>query len=89
MFVIRYDGHMALANSAALGRAGITEQTPDPPGGEIVRDASGDPTGVLKDAAMEFVTRVIPKMTPGPAAARGEARAARTPRRWASRACRT
>jgi predicted amidohydrolase YtcJ len=55
---------MALANSAALGRAGVTEQTPDPPGGAIVRDANGFPTGVLKDAAMELVTRVVPKMTP-------------------------
>ena len=64
VFVTRYDGHMALANSTALGRAGITESTPDPPGGAIVRDANGSPTGVLKDAAMEFVARVIPKMTP-------------------------
>jgi predicted amidohydrolase YtcJ len=64
VFVTRYDGHMALANSTALGRAGVTEGTPDPPGGAIVRDAKGFPTGVLKDAAMEFVARVIPKMTP-------------------------
>jgi predicted amidohydrolase YtcJ len=64
VFVTRYDGHMALANSTALGRAGITESTPDPPGGAIVRDANGYPTGVLKDAAMESVARVIPKMTP-------------------------
>ena len=64
VFVIRYDGHMGLANSAALGRAGITEQTPDPPGGAVVRDARGVPTGVFKDAAMDYITRVIPKMTP-------------------------
>ena len=64
VFVSRYDGHMALANSAALGRAGVTEATADPPGGVIVRDARGFPTGVLKDAAMELVARVIPKMTP-------------------------
>lgn len=63
VFVVRHDGHMALANSAALGRAGITERTADPPGGAIVRDASGFPTGVLKDAAMEIVARVIPRMT--------------------------
>jgi predicted amidohydrolase YtcJ len=63
VFVSRYDGHMALANSAALGRAGITEATPDPPGGTIVRDARGVPTGVLKDAAMGPVQRVIPKMS--------------------------
>ena len=64
VFVIRYDGHMGLANSAALGRAGITAQTPDPPGGAVVRDARGVPTGVFKDAAMDYITRVIPKMTP-------------------------
>jgi predicted amidohydrolase YtcJ len=63
VFVSRYDGHMALANSAALGRAGVTEETRDPPGGAIIRDANGFPTGVLKDAAMELVTRVVPKMT--------------------------
>ena len=63
VFVNRYDGHMALANSAALGRAGVTERTPDPPGGEIVRDARGLPTGVLKDAAMDLVRKVIPPMT--------------------------
>jgi predicted amidohydrolase YtcJ len=64
VFISRYDGHMALANAAALGRAGITERTPDPPGGVIVRDQKGSPTGVLKDAAMDFVTRVIPAATP-------------------------
>jgi predicted amidohydrolase YtcJ len=63
VFVVRYDGHMALANSAALGRAGVTERTPDPPGGEIVRGANGMPTGILKDAAMNFVQAVVPKMT--------------------------
>lgn len=56
----RLDGHMALANSLALQRAGITSATPDPEGGTIVRDAGGEPTGVLKDNAEELVTRVIP-----------------------------
>ena len=59
-FVSRLDGHMALANSKALQLAGITRETPDPPGGTIVRDASGEPTGVLKDAAMGRVDRVMP-----------------------------
>jgi predicted amidohydrolase YtcJ len=63
VFVARYDGHMALANTAALSRAGVTSQTPDPPGGEIVHDAEGYPTGVLKDAAMNLVQSVVPKMT--------------------------
>ncbi len=63
VFVSRYDGHMALANSAALKLAGVNAQTPDPPGGEIVRDAQGNPTGVLKDAAMGAVYRVIPPLS--------------------------
>lgn len=64
VFVVRDDGRMALANSTALGRAGITERTGDPPGGAIVRDANGFPTGILRDAAMDVVARVIPKTTP-------------------------
>jgi predicted amidohydrolase YtcJ len=60
VFVNRLDGHMALANSQALKLAGITRDTPDPPGGAIVRDAAGEPTGVLKDAAMDRMDRVIP-----------------------------
>src|SRR5439155_951674 len=63
VFVNRYDGHMSLANSAALKIAGVTAQTADPPGGTIVRDAQSTPTGVLKDAAMNCVDRVIPPMT--------------------------
>jgi len=60
VFVNRLDGHMALANSQALQLAGIMRDTPDPPGGTIVRDAAGEPTGVLKDAAMERMYRTIP-----------------------------
>jgi predicted amidohydrolase YtcJ len=60
VFVKRYDVHAALANSVALRLAGVGAQTPDPPGGTIVRDSRGVPTGVLKDAAMQFVQRVIP-----------------------------
>jgi predicted amidohydrolase YtcJ len=64
VFVNRYDEHMSLANTLALKMAGVTRRTPDPPGGLIVRDASGEPTGVLKDAAMALVQRVIPPDTP-------------------------
>jgi predicted amidohydrolase YtcJ len=60
VFVDRYDGHMALANSLALKLAGVTAGSADPAGGEIVRDAEGEPTGILKDAAMGLVYRVVP-----------------------------
>jgi hypothetical protein len=63
VFLDRYDGHMGLANSAALRLAGITAQTPDPPGGLIVRDEHGNPTGALKDAAKDFVIKVIPPLS--------------------------
>jgi predicted amidohydrolase YtcJ len=65
VFLSRYDGHSGLANSVALRLAGITSQTPDPPGGVIVRDAGGNPTGVLRDAAMGYAARVIPPLTDG------------------------
>ncbi len=61
LFSSRYDGHMALANSVALKLAGITRQTPNPPGGEIVKDpVTGEPTGILKDEAMNLIMSVIP-----------------------------
>lgn len=63
VFVTRYDGHMALANSVALRLAGITRDTPTPSGGTIVKDVAGNPTGLLKDAAMNLVFRVIPPQT--------------------------
>jgi predicted amidohydrolase YtcJ len=62
VFVNRLDGHMSLANSAALKLAGVTRETKDPDGGLIVRDPqTGEPTGVLKDAAMNFVYAKIPE----------------------------
>jgi predicted amidohydrolase YtcJ len=62
VFVQRYDGHMALANSCLLRKAGITKETRDPPGGTIVRDLrTGEPTGVLKDAAMDIIYRMVPE----------------------------
>ena len=60
VFVKRLDGHMALANSLAMRLAGITDDIVAPSGGAIVRDASGRLTGVLKDAAMDVVSRVMP-----------------------------
>ncbi|CUT05232.1 amidohydrolase [Candidatus Kryptobacter tengchongensis] len=61
VFVTRYDGHMGLANSLALKLAGVTKETPDPPGGLIVRDEKGEPTGILKDEAMSLIYRIIPE----------------------------
>lgn len=64
LFVTRLDLHMGLANSRALYLAGITKETADPPGGTIVRDAAtGEPTGVLKDAAMDLVRRAMPRQS--------------------------
>ncbi len=60
VFVSRLDGHMGLANGRALELAGITAETPDPPGGTIVRYPDGRPTGVLKDDAMAVVYNVMP-----------------------------
>lgn len=60
VFVSRTDGHMVLANSLALRLAGVTKETKDPPGGVIVRDKAGEPTGVLKDAAEDLVAHVMP-----------------------------
>ncbi|MHC4470021.1 MAG: amidohydrolase, partial [Planctomycetota bacterium] len=57
----RVDGHAALANRKALELAGITRETRDPTGGEILRDEAGEPTGMLIDTAIGLVSRVIPE----------------------------
>lgn len=69
-FLQRVDGHAAWVNSAALALAGITSKTPDPQGGRILRDAGGQPTGILLDAAVQLVEKHIPE----PSAAELEAR---------------
>lgn len=58
------DGHLLWVNSAALRAAGITRDTPDPPGGVIGRDAAGEPDGILKEEAAALVRRVVPPPTP-------------------------
>jgi predicted amidohydrolase YtcJ len=79
VFVNRLDGHMSLANSAALRLAGIGRDTPDQPGGTIVRDPrTRQPTGVLKDNARDAVNRVIPE----PSAAQSDSALMRA-MRWA------
>ena len=60
VFISRLDGHMGLANSLALKAAGLTRASREIPGGTIVRDARGEPTGVLKDEAMSPVYAVMP-----------------------------
>ena len=59
----RVDGHAVWVNSKALALAGITHETPDPAGGKIERDEIGRPTGVLVDAAMDLVNKVVPAPT--------------------------
>jgi predicted amidohydrolase YtcJ len=59
----RVDGHAGWANSRALALAGITDKTPDPAGGKIVRDANGVATGVLVDAAQALMQKVLPQPT--------------------------
>jgi predicted amidohydrolase YtcJ len=60
LFISRLDGHMSLVNTLVLQRAHITRATPDPPGGTIVRDAQGEPTGILKDAAQDLAAAILP-----------------------------
>ena len=59
-YLTAYDGHTGWANSAALKLAGITRRTPNPVNGMIVKDARGEPTGVLKEAAMGLMTPHLP-----------------------------
>jgi predicted amidohydrolase YtcJ len=61
VFVERHDGHESLANALAMKLAGVTAATKSPAGGEIVRDAQGNPTGVFKDAAQNLIAKVIPE----------------------------
>ncbi|HZJ01420.1 MAG TPA: amidohydrolase, partial [Gemmatimonadaceae bacterium] len=60
VWISRLDGHMALANGLALAAAGVAKSTKDVDGGTIVRDASGNPTGILKDNAQSYLDRAMP-----------------------------
>ena len=63
VFLTRVDGHAGWANRMAMDLAKISRDTPDPPGGKIVHDEKGEPTGVLIDRAQGLVTRMIPAST--------------------------
>lgn len=60
-YLRRKDGHSAWVSSAALGAAGIDRATPDPPGGRIDRDGAAEPTGILRETAMQLVFQVVPR----------------------------
>jgi len=60
VFIVADTGHQCLVNSRALELAGVTKETPDPPGGKIDRDGEGEATGLLYETAQRLVSRVIP-----------------------------
>src|SRR4051812_8794903 len=64
VYLTRVDGHAGLVNARALELAGVTARTPDPDGGKFLRDAQGNPTGVLIDRAQGVVSAKIPAATP-------------------------
>jgi hypothetical protein len=66
VLLYRYCGHIAVANTAALRLAGIDAETPDPEGGSIDRDGSGRPNGVLRETAVDPVSRALDPHTPPP-----------------------
>lgn len=63
VFLVRVDGHVGWANSAAMKLAGITKDTKSPEGGEIEKDANGEPTGILKETAQSLVGKFVPQPT--------------------------
>lgn len=63
VYLSRADGHAVWVNSPALEIAGVTAASPNPQGGEIIKDKSGNPTGILVDNAMDLVRKFIPSYT--------------------------
>ena len=63
LFISRYDGHMAFANSKAMALAGVNSSTRSPEGGVIEKNAKGEPTGIFKDAAMNLILKAVPDPT--------------------------
>jgi hypothetical protein len=66
VLLYRYCGHIAVASSAALSLAGIDAETPDPEGGSLDRDPSGQPTGVLRETAIQSVSTALAPLVNGP-----------------------
>jgi predicted amidohydrolase YtcJ len=64
VFLVRIDGHVAVANTMALTMAHVTLATKDPVGGEVARDATGAPNGILRETAQSLVSTMIPEPTP-------------------------
>jgi predicted amidohydrolase YtcJ len=64
VYLTRVDAHAGWANASAFAAAGIDAATPDPPGGRIIRDADGDPSGVLLERATELLRPVLPESSP-------------------------
>ncbi|HZH89009.1 MAG TPA: amidohydrolase [Pyrinomonadaceae bacterium] len=61
VYVQRVDGHVSWTNTLALKQANVTRETRAPEGGEILHDAGGEPTGILKETAASLVGRVVPE----------------------------
>ncbi|MEO8132133.1 MAG: amidohydrolase, partial [Bryobacteraceae bacterium] len=68
VWINRLDGHMCLANTKALEAAKVSRSTQSPPGGTIIRDSAGEPTGIFKDNAMALVEKIVPPPTPAQSA---------------------
>ena len=63
VYLVRVDGHAVWVNRKVLALARISRDTPDPPGGRIVRNAKGEPTGVFVDNAMDLLAKLLPEPT--------------------------
>lgn len=64
IWLVRVDSHAGWASRTAMELAGVTTETEDPPGGRLIRDEQGEPTGIFIDAAMDLIEAVIPERTP-------------------------
>ena len=87
VYLGRVDGHVAVANTLALKMARVTVASKDPAGGEIGRDATGTPNGILRETARDAVAEIIPPPTPDQrrraieaAAVKGDVRSRQIPR---------